>query len=206
MKQDILEEARQFNNSILVMHENVDMTLYDHWEPVTPADVQTPQEVYAELKADGYEVDYIRIPVTDEKAPKDQDFEQLIGRLWDVPLDAALIFNCQMGRGRTTTGMIIASLLHLRRIEAFPVKPKKPETRESVPEWFRRLSKAGVKQAVIQEGDKLKMGMYGVVRSLLRALEKGPESKIVLDSVVDAACAMQVKKPLRDLLNPPEPS
>ena len=78
LKQDILEEARLFNNSILVMHENVDLSIYDHWEPVTPADVQTPQEVYAELKADGYEVDYIRIPVTDEKAPKDQDFEQLI--------------------------------------------------------------------------------------------------------------------------------
>lgn len=78
LKQDILEEARQFNNMILVMHENADLSIYDHWEPVTPADVQTPQEVYAELKADGYEVDYIRIPVTDEKAPKDQDFEQLI--------------------------------------------------------------------------------------------------------------------------------
>lgn len=50
-------------------------------------------------------------------------------RLWGVPLDAALIFNCQMGRGRTTTGMIIASLLHLRRIEAFPIKAKKADTR-----------------------------------------------------------------------------
>jgi hypothetical protein len=41
------------------------------WEPVTEADVQTPLEVYAELQADGYDVDYTRIPVTDEKAPKE---------------------------------------------------------------------------------------------------------------------------------------
>ena len=27
-------------------------SLYDHWEPVTAADVQTPQEVYAELKGE----------------------------------------------------------------------------------------------------------------------------------------------------------
>lgn len=29
-----------------------------------------------------------------------------------------MVFNCQMGRGRTTTGMIIASLLHLRKAVA----------------------------------------------------------------------------------------
>ena len=34
----------------------------------------------------------------------------------------------QMGRGRTTTGMIIASLLHLRKLDAFPI-PKKPDIR-----------------------------------------------------------------------------
>lgn len=44
------------------------------------------------------------MPITDEKAPKDSDFELLIRRLWDVPLNAAFVFNCQMGRGRTTTG------------------------------------------------------------------------------------------------------
>ena len=63
----------------------------------------------------GYDVQYLRVPVTDEKAPKSEDFGVLAGRAWDPPEGAALVFNCQMGRGRTTTGMIIASLLHLRR-------------------------------------------------------------------------------------------
>ncbi len=63
----------------------------------------------------GYEVEYTRVPVTDEKAPKEKDFALLMRRLWKPPEGAALIFNCQMGRGRTSTGMIIASLLHLRR-------------------------------------------------------------------------------------------
>lgn len=66
--------------------------------------------------ADGYDVDYLRIPVTDEKAPKDQDFEQLIQRLWGVPLDAALIFNCQV-RFSTASGqgkeMCLYSMLDL---------------------------------------------------------------------------------------------
>lgn len=36
------------------------------------------------------------MPVTDEKAPKDNDFEELIKRLWAVPDDAGVIFNCQV--------------------------------------------------------------------------------------------------------------
>lgn len=45
----------------------------------------------------GYDVDYLRVPVTDEKAPKESDCEQLIERCWDPPAGAALIFNCQVG-------------------------------------------------------------------------------------------------------------
>lgn len=41
--------------------------------------MQTPLEVYAELQADGYDVDYTRIPVTDEKAPKE------VGPVWAGP-------------------------------------------------------------------------------------------------------------------------
>ena len=76
------------------------------WEGVTESDVQTPREVYRELVADGYGVDYVRVPVTDEKAPKEADFEQLLQRLWTTPPGTALVFNCQMGRGRTTTGVL----------------------------------------------------------------------------------------------------
>lgn len=73
----------------------------------------------------GYEVDYTRVPVTDEKAPKEKDFALLMRRLWRPPEGAALIFNCQMGRGRTSTGMIIASLLHLRRrLQAAELPPE----------------------------------------------------------------------------------
>ncbi len=43
-------QAQKFNNQILVLHENEDLSLFDHWEPVSMSDVQTPQEVYAELK------------------------------------------------------------------------------------------------------------------------------------------------------------
>ena len=64
--------------------------------------------------------------MTDEKAPKEGDFAMLLLRLWNAPEGAALVFNCQMGRGRTTTGMIIASLLQLKRASPDLSIPERP--------------------------------------------------------------------------------
>ena len=47
-------------------------------------------------------------------------------RLGNPPDGAALVFNCQMGRGRTTTGMVIASLLQLRRRMSGAALPLQP--------------------------------------------------------------------------------
>lgn len=66
------------------------------------------------------------MPVTDEKAPKDNDVDLLVQRVWRIAQEdearvaqgqepSATVFNCQMGRGRTTTGMIIASMVLLRK-------------------------------------------------------------------------------------------
>lgn len=192
LKQDVLKEAGKYGKNILVAHENDDMQVIEVWEPVTESDVQTPLEVYAELIADGYDVDYLRVPVTDEQAPKDNDFELLIGRLWNVPEGAALIFNCQMGRGRTTTGMIIASLLYLRRMGGYPTPQSNGHDQAAgkLPAWFKPPNGSS---GVAPPGDKdmLKAGYYGVIRSLLRVLDRGAESKAVLDLTIDAASAMQ---------------
>ena len=69
-----------YNNAVLVSHEGDNFELLEHWEPVTDVDVQTPREVYEELIKDGYAVDYIRVPVTDEKAPKERDCDTLVKR------------------------------------------------------------------------------------------------------------------------------
>ena len=45
---------------------------------------------------EGHAIDYVRVPVTDEKAPKEQDVALLLQRLAHAPPDAALVFNCQV--------------------------------------------------------------------------------------------------------------
>lgn len=56
-----------------------------------------------------------------------------------APPHSAFVFNCQMGRGRTTTGMVIASLAYLKRIGA--TDPAGDDSLEdtpagTVPEWL----------------------------------------------------------------------
>lgn len=41
-----------------------------------------------------------------------------VNRIYRADPKAQIIFNCQMGRGRTTTGMVIATLVYLNRIGA----------------------------------------------------------------------------------------
>ncbi|EFN52818.1 hypothetical protein CHLNCDRAFT_26452 [Chlorella variabilis] len=185
LKQDVLQEAEQYGRQVLVAHEDDQFQVVEEWEPVTEADVQTPLEVYQELIADGYDVDYLRVPVTDEKAPKPSDFQLLIQRCWAPPPGAALVFNCQMGRGRTTTGMIIASLLALRRARAALALPEQPQ--QGLPDWFV----ASDRYPSPSKETELKAGKFGVIRSLLRALDGGAAAKAVLDAAIDACSAMQ---------------
>lgn len=207
LKADVLHEASQYNGTIMVAHEDDNFQVVEDWEAVTEVDVQTPADVYAELAKDGYDVEYLRVPITDEKAPKGDDFESLIGRCWVPPEGAALVFNCQMGRGRTTTGMTIGSLLHLKRVQT-TLAPPPLSPAEGLPDWWWATptaselgsgaslggsSSMAAAAALVASNEEieLKGGMFSVIRSLLRVLEKGREAKAALDLVLDACSAMQ---------------
>lgn len=58
------------------------------------------------------QINYGRVAVTDEQAPLPDALWQLFTRIRTGLASAGdFVFNCQMGRGRTTTGMITACLI-----------------------------------------------------------------------------------------------
>merc|ERR1711904_517854 len=88
--------------------------------PVTAKHSFSVRGAYEWLKQqDGVpELTYSRVPIADETAPEEPDFDQLVMDLRGIACselakDVALVFNCQMGRGRTTTGMVCGSILML---------------------------------------------------------------------------------------------
>ncbi|KAM6541335.1 hypothetical protein CsatB_005782 [Cannabis sativa] len=184
LKEDILMEAARYGNKILVTDELPDGQMVDQWEPVSRDFVKTPLEVYKELQVDRYLVDYERVPITDEKSPKELDFDILVHKISQADINTKIIFNCQMGRGRTTTGMVIATLVYLNRIGS-----------SGIP---RSNSIGRVSDAVASATDNfpnteeaLRRGEYGVIRSLVRVLEGGLEGKRQVDKVIDKCASMQ---------------
>ena len=82
-----------------------------------PNAIQTPREVYDAFVAEGVNIEFSRIPVTDEEVMEEGDFDDVRAiveshRTDDgtLPPDLVFVYNCQMGRGRTTTGMVTATM------------------------------------------------------------------------------------------------
>ncbi|RZB49211.1 Paladin isoform B [Glycine soja] len=164
LKEDILVEAARYGNKILVTDELPDGQMVDQWEPVSCDSVKTPLEVYEELQVEGYLVDYERVPITDEKSPKELDFDILVNKISQADVNTEIIFNCQMGRGRTTTGMVIATLVYLNRIGAsgFPRS-------NSIGRIFQSMT--NVADHLPNSEEAIRRGEYAVIRSLIRVLE-----------------------------------
>ncbi|KAK9086163.1 hypothetical protein Syun_028557 [Stephania yunnanensis] len=184
LKEDILQEAVRYGYKVLVTDELPDGQMVDQWEPVTQDSVKTPLEVYGELQSEGYLVDYERVPVTDEKSPKEQDFDILLNRISQADINTEIVFNCQMGRGRTTTGMVIATLIYLNRIGSSGI----PRT-NSIGKVFDTGS--DLTDSFPNSEEAIRRGEYAVIRSLIRVLEGGVEGKRQVDKVIDQCASMQ---------------
>lgn len=117
LKADVLAEAKRYDGRLLLHDEVVNSTtgsfeIIPVWETVKDEDVLTPKEMYAMVQREGYRVQYARVAVTDEQAPIPTVFNEMEERVkLALRTQAACVWNCQMGRGRTTTGMVIASLV-----------------------------------------------------------------------------------------------
>lgn len=183
LKEDVLVEATRYGNKILVTDELPDGQMVDQWEPVSHNSVKTPLEVYEELTHQ-YLVFYERVPVTDEKSPKEQDFDMLVHKISQANVRTEVVFNCQMGRGRTTTGMVIATLIYINRIGASGIQ--RTHSMGKISDCSSRIT-----DELPNSEESIRRGEYAVIRSLVRVLEGGVEGKRQVDKVIDKCASMQ---------------
>lgn len=113
---------------------------------------------------------------TDEQAPIPTVLDGILVDLWksiDSSEEFNFVFNCQMGRGRTTTGMVVTSMLFLARdIEKI------------------RDNQAGR----ILKSDELSHylnGDYRLIMQLLPLLENGKLAKRIADRAIDTCAHIQ---------------
>jgi hypothetical protein len=118
LRTDILTEA-ELNNGNILVHDEIELGhIRPCWESVHIQTVNTSAEVYAQLQREGYRINYQRIPVTAESMLDPAEFDA-IAKSWATATlesdETVFIFNCQMGRGRSTVGTIIVYLLQLQK-------------------------------------------------------------------------------------------
>lgn len=120
---------------------------------------------------------------TDEQAPIPEVFDIVHQRALRATDDTALVFNCQMGRGRTTTAMIISSLVEMVRFH-LQAKATAPAIQKAPP-----LVRVGSTQ--LEEKEALLKGEYKLILNLLRVLNDGKISKHLVDKAVDTFSHVQ---------------
>ncbi|KAG5501328.1 hypothetical protein JIQ42_06329 [Leishmania sp. Namibia] len=182
LKRDVLKEAAQYDGKFLVHDEGNPGELVGVWETANEETVKTLREVYDELLAKQFRCQMLRLPVTDEQSPEIRDFDLLVGALLpriakhlDRRETLSFVFNCQMGRGRTTTGMVICCLL----------------IGLVIPEYYDELHNAYRDSLYADAESDLGRGEYSVIVQLKRVLVQGRTAKYQVDLVLEACSKMQ---------------
>lgn len=115
---------------------------------------------------------YYRIPITDETPPEEKDFDDMVTMMRDFGMagpNAAMVFNCQMGRGRTTTAMVCASIV-----------------------WYATHGWTMQKMVSVDpENPNLMQGEWKGVIRLMSMLDDGLEVKALVDQCIDECAHIQ---------------
>ncbi|GAA5953720.1 hypothetical protein JCM8115_004129 [Rhodotorula mucilaginosa] len=190
LKEDLLRERESTGGKVLLhdeVEENGAFTVTAMWEEVSPEDILTPQEVFAIMQKEGLRVDYERLPVTDEQAPIPGIFSRIEQRVSTALTgrdkeNVGCAWNCQMGRGRTTTGMVACALVYrilYNKRAVFGLSASFMDAPEHGSSWDGR------------ESEPLLNGEYKIVLQLVGVLQHGKLAKRLADRAIDDMEAVQ---------------
>eukprot|EP00092_Neocalanus_flemingeri_P002085 GFUD01002224.1.p1 GENE.GFUD01002224.1~~GFUD01002224.1.p1 ORF type:complete len:538 (+),score=154.55 GFUD01002224.1:88-1701(+) len=156
-------------------------------ENVKAKSVKSLKEVYKAIKENGFpNFDYIRVPVVEESAPLNVCFDILVNTLKHEPAATHCAFSCQAGRGRTTLGMVVASLVkeiqissELRRMGEIGLLPE-----STVEKIIKSKFEFPLPEAQFDDDPFIK-GEFDVIKELVEKLPGAKEGKSKVDRVID---------------------
>ncbi|KAK1923782.1 inositol hexakisphosphate-domain-containing protein [Papiliotrema laurentii] len=178
LKEDVLHEIRKGEGRVL-LHDEVETKpgsyeIIPIWENVQEHEVMTPREMYQGVIEEHYRVDYARVAITDEQAPLPASLQVIVGRVAKGLKESSdFVFNCQMGRGRTTTGMVAASL-----IATIATEDMELERADEADEEEQESGEMAEMQQYLN-------GEYKTILQLVTVLSHGKQAKRVTDKVVN---------------------
>merc|ERR1712183_641199 len=155
------------------------------------AKVDTLTSIFNGLKEKVDKVQALRIPVNQDKAPREECFDQITGLLKNTSASTPIVFNCQAGISRTTTAMVVASLL-----KEFQLASELNNMKGIVPDDILdalKKKKLGLPGIYCEAPEKKNAMMAGEFEDILELLEKykegdrGKIAKAQVDKLIDLA-------------------
>jgi len=176
-------------------------TAKDHLFAENPMDRESVEEVipaekihglfemwdWLKTKEGGYPgLEIHRIPVTESRSAGEACFDMITEALKNVPASVPCVFSDQMGRGRTTSGMIIACLIkeiqittELRRMEEIDLVAK-----STVDDLINQKFESPLPKGP-DDDDPFIKGEFDVIKELLEKVPLTVEGKRKIDRVID---------------------
>ena len=166
-------------------------------EPIAAEKIQGLYQVYSSL-SEGEEAPFPglvahRIPVTEERSAGEACFDMMIEVLKNEPASVPCVFSDQMGRGRTTSGMVVAALIkelqitsELRKMEDIDLVSK-----STVDDLIHQKFESALPKCQ-DDDDPFIKGEFDVIKELLEKVPATIEGKKKIDRVIDI-CGPQPK-------------
>merc|ERR1712168_438977 len=148
------------------------------------AGVTTLNEIYGAIKDKVPKLEPIRIPMNQEKAPEEANFDQIVAMLKDTTASCPVIFNCQAGISRTTTAIVCAALvkeLQLTRMRGIVPDDILDALKK------KKLGLPGIDIEVQEDRNAMQMGEFEVIKELLEAFPAAKIAKAQVDKLIDLA-------------------
>lgn len=203
LRLDVLEESKKYFGNILI-HDEESGDVFPCWEAANETTVQTPRQVMDQFVSEGLKLTFHRMPTTPEQPFKAPQFEIAVKGFIDHVHrleNASVVFNCQIGKGRSTLGMVTTVLLMVfaneNRYQKFFIEKNSLIPIQPVDQDISSSSSSSPATARNSELRK-KAQQYKPISDLVRILKDGASLKRIVDGAVDS-CGFPVN--LRDMID-----
>jgi len=155
-------------------------------ETIKTEKIQGLYQIWESLKEEIPGLDVHRIPVTEERSAGEACFDMIIEALKNEPASVPCVFSDQMGRGRTTSGMVVACLIkeiqitsELRKMEDIDLISK-----TTVDDLLHQKFESALPKCQ-DDDDPFIKGEFDVIKELLEKFPATVEGKAKIDRVID---------------------
>jgi len=147
--------------------------------------VVTVSELFSQTAKKESKLEYKRIPVNLNCAPKEDTFDQMVRLLKSHGSAVPIIFNCQGGFARSSTAAVMAGIIKEAQLEGEFSKMKGVVPDEIIDELRNKKLKPPVKPRDPKD-NALMLGEFPVVMNLIKEVPEALEAKQQVDRLIEA--------------------